>query len=83
MNIYYHQFSNLGCILQSDLVINSRDEIRLKYILHCECNCHSTTKVKVTWVYWGECSACWVVYKVTCKICLTVYVEILLKTSKF
>ena len=45
----------------------------MKYFLNRECNCNSTTKVKVTCEYKGECRACCAVYKVKCRLCLSVY----------
>ena len=35
--------------------------IGLYFYLNCECNCDSTTKVKITCVYRGECRACCVI----------------------
>ena len=45
-----------------------------KDFLDRECNCSSTTKVKGECAYKGDCRACCIVYKVTCKKCLSVYV---------
>ena len=62
----YHQFPNLGEILQGDLVGKIRKVIGSKGFLNRECNCNYTTKVKGTCAYRGECRAHFVVYKVTC-----------------
>ena len=51
-----------------------RKGISSKDFLDRECNCISTTKVKDEFVYEGDCRACCIVYKVTCKKCLSVYV---------
>ena len=70
----YHQFPNLGEILQGDIIVNIRKGIGLKAFLNCECICNSTTKVKVTCSYGGEFRSCCVVYKMTCRKYLSVYV---------
>ena len=65
---------NLGDILQGYLVSNIRDGIGSKYFPHHECNCKFTARVNFICDYIGECISCWVVYKVTCQICLSIYV---------
>ena len=72
----YHKFRNLGEILQSDLVRKIRKGVESKYLLNCEFNCNSTTKVKFTCACGGECRTFCVFYKVTCRQCLSVYVVI-------
>ena len=62
----YHQFPNIWDILQGDLLGKIRKVIGSKTILNCECNCDSTTNVKVTCAYGGKCRAYCVVYEVMC-----------------
>ena len=69
----YHRFPNLGEFLQGGIVGKLRKVIGPKDFLNCEFNCGSTTKVKGTYAYKGDCRACGVVYKVTCKLRLSVY----------
>ena len=71
----YHRPPNLTEFLQGDMVGNIRKGFRSKYFLNHECNCNSNTKVKGTCDYGGECRACFVVYKMTCILCLSVYVR--------
>ena len=68
----YHRLPNLGEILQGDMVGKLRKLIELKDFLNRECNCNSTTKVKGTCAYEGEFIAFCVVYKVTCRLCISV-----------
>ena len=70
----YHRFPNLGEIPQGDMVGKLRKVIGSKHFLNRECICSSTTKVKVTFYYEGDCRLCCVAYKVTCKLFLSVYV---------
>ena len=72
--MYYHIFPYLREILQGDMVGKLRKGIRSKHFLNRECICSSTTKVKVTCYYGGDCRVCCVVYKVMCKIFLSMYV---------
>ena len=74
VRMYYPRFHNLGEILQGDMVGKFRKGIRSKYFLNRECNCNSTTKVKVTCAYKGECRTCCLFYKVIYRLCLSVYV---------
>ena len=67
--MYYHQFPNLGEILQYDLLGKIRKGIGSEYFLNCEFNCNYTTKVKGKCAYGGECRSCCVVYKVTVGDC--------------
>ena len=78
----YHIFPNLGEILQGDLVGKLREGIVLKDFLNRECNCISTTKVKGECAYEGGCRACCIVYKVTCKKGLSLYVGKTQNTQK-
>ena len=57
------------------MVDKLRTGIVSRYFLNRECNCSSTTKVKVTCDYKGDYRARCVFYKVTCKKCLSVYVR--------
>ena len=43
----YHRFPNIGEVLQGDMIGKLRKGIGMKYFLDRECNCSSTTKVKV------------------------------------
>ena len=43
----YRRFPNLGELLQVDMIGKFRKGIGSKDFLDCECNCSSTTKVKV------------------------------------
>ena len=70
----YHRFPNLGKILQNDTVGKLRKVIVSKDFINRECNCSSITKVLGTCAYEGDCRICCVVYKVTCKLCFSVYV---------
>ena len=63
----YLRFPNLDEILQGDLLGKLRERIGLNNFLHRECNCISTTKLKVECAHEGYCRACCVVYKVTRK----------------
>ena len=70
----YHIFPNLGELIQGDLVNNIRWNLASTNFLDRECNCNTTTKVKVRCVYGGECRKCYVIYKVMCKFCGEFYV---------
>ena len=70
----YHRYPNLSEVLQGDMIGKLRKGIGLKDFLDHECNCSSTTKVKYECAYEGDCRAYCIVYKVTCKKCLSVYV---------
>ena len=63
----YLRFPNLDEILQGDLLGKLRERIGLNNFLHRECNCISTTKLKVECAYEGDCRAC-------CIVCVSVYV---------
>ena len=58
---------------QYDKVGKLRERIGPKDFLDCECNCISTTKVRGECAYKGECRSCCLVYKITCKLFLSVY----------
>ena len=66
----YLRFPNLGETLQVNMVGKLRKEIWSKDFKNCECNCNSTTKVKGTYAYGGECRAYCVVYKLACRLCI-------------
>ena len=69
----YHQPPNIAEILQDDTVGKFRKIIGLKYFLNRECNCNSTTKVKVTCAYIYEFRVCFVGYKFMRIQCILVY----------
>ena len=69
----YHRFPNLGEILQGDMVVKLRKGIGSEDLLNLERNCISTTTVKGICTHEGDCRACCIVYKVTCKLCLSAY----------
>ena len=69
----YRILLNIGEILQGDMVGKLRKVIGSKVFLNRKCNFNSTTKAKGTCAYEGEFRACCVVYKVTCRQCLSVY----------
>ena len=70
----YHRFPNLGEVLHGDMIGKLRKGIGSKDFLDREYNCSSSTKVKGECAYEGDCRACCIVYKVTCKKRLSVYV---------
>ena len=74
VRIYYHRLSNIGEILQGDILGKPRKGIVSKDFLNREYNCSSTTKLKVTCAYKGECGVCRLVYKVEYRLCISVYV---------
>ena len=73
--MYYHRFPNLVELLQGDMVIKNRRNMAFKDPLDRECNCNTTTKVKVRCAYVVECRRCCDICKVTCKCCGDFYIE--------
>ena len=70
----YHKLPNITETLEGDVVGKIRKVIGLKDFLNREYNCNSTTKVKGTCSYWGECRSYFILYKFTCRKYLSVYV---------
>ena len=66
----YHRWTNLGETLQGDLVGKLKDIIWWNDFKNRECNCNSTTKVKGTYAYGGECGTYSVVYKLVSRLCI-------------
>ena len=69
----YHRFPNLGEVLQGDMIGKLKKGTVSKDFSDRECNCSSTKKVKGECAYEGDCRACCIFYKVTCKKFLSVY----------